>query len=115
MVPVFTGGLLNGYSLNVCFELNYYIRHLHFFRGPGPGSRKFSSFNSDRQLYYYLAGLIEGDGCFNVPKALRSEGGKSTIASIEVVFALKDAPSAEFLKETIGGSIYKRKDKNCIR
>lgn len=103
-------GILNGYYLNLCFGLNY-SRHLHLFSG----LRKFSSFNSDRQLYYYLAGLIEGDGCFYVPKTFKTEGGKTTTASIEVVFALKDAPSAEFLKDTIGGNVYKRKDKNCVR
>lgn len=103
-------GILNGYYLNLCFGLNY-SRHLHLFSR----LRKFSSFNSDRQLYYYLAGLIEGDGCFYVPKTFKTEGGKTTTASIEVVFALKDAPSAEFLKDTIGGNVYKRKDKNCVR
>ena len=77
--------------------------------------RKFSSFNSDKQLYYYLAGLIEGDGHFNVPKRLRTESGKTTVASIEVVFSLKDLPSAEFLKKTIGGNIYKHKGINAVR
>jgi hypothetical protein len=112
IVPVFMCGLglLYGYYLNVSFRLNYY-KHLHLFRG----LRKFSSFNPDRQLYYYLAGLIEGDGCFYVPKTLKTEGGKTNTASIEVVFALKDAPSAEFLKKSIGGNVYKRKDKNCVR
>lgn len=111
IVPIFMTALLNGHYLSEYFELNYSIRHLHLFKV----SRKFSSFNSDKHLYSYLAGLIEGDGHFNVPKALKTEAGKTTIASIEVVFALKDLPTAEFLKKTIGGSIYKRKDKNCVR
>lgn len=61
--------------------------------------RKYSNNNFDKQLYYYLAGLIEGDGHFYVPKSFKSSSGRNTYASIEVVFALKDLPSAEFLKK----------------
>ena len=78
-------------------------------------TRKFSSNSSDRPINYYLAGLIEGDGHFNVPKSLKSISGKNTYAGIEVVFALKDLPSAEFLKNMIGGNIYIRLDKNAVR
>nr|QJT69013.1 LAGLIDADG endonuclease [Fusarium asiaticum]QJT69241.1 LAGLIDADG endonuclease [Fusarium asiaticum]QJT69300.1 LAGLIDADG endonuclease [Fusarium asiaticum] len=77
--------------------------------------RKFSSNSQDRQLYYYLAGLIEGDGHLYVPKHLKTESGKTTTASIEVVFALKDLSSAEYLKGIIGGNVYKRLDKNAVR
>lgn len=107
MVPVILNIVFNC-SL---FDLNYNIKSVLMYKS----LRKFSSFNSDKQLYYYLAGLIEGDGHFYVPKHLRTESGKINIASIEVVFALKDLPSAEFLKEIIGGNVYKRLDKNAVR
>jgi len=71
-------------------------------------------------LLYYLAGLLEGDRCFYIPKELKMISGKPSRyaevrASIEVVFALKDEPSAEYLKNIFGGNVYKRKDKNCVR
>jgi hypothetical protein len=41
--------------------------------------------------------------------------GRKTYAWIEVVFALKDLPSAEFLKETIGVNVFRRSGKNAVR
>lgn len=40
---------------------------------------------------------------------------KSKVASIEVVFALKDKPSAELLKSIYGGNVYERSGKNLVR
>jgi len=78
--------------------------------------RKYSNKPSNNSnLLYYLTGLLEGDGNFNVPKELKTSSGKSSWASIEVVFALKDQPLAEYLKNIFGGNVYKRKDKNCVR
>lgn len=77
--------------------------------------RKYSNNNFDKQLYYYLAGLIEGDGHFYVPKSFKSSSGRNTYASIEVVFALKDLPSAEFLNKTIGGNVFRCTGINAVR
>ena len=74
----------------------------------------------DYYLESYLAGLIEGDGHFNTPKALKDSKGKSALplrgqAGIEVIFALKDRPSAELLKNKFGGNLYLRPNKNLVR
>jgi hypothetical protein len=78
-------------------------------------NRKYSNNYKDNALFYYLAGLIEGDGHFNVPKGLKDSLGKSTSAKIEVVFVLKDTPSAEFMQKIFGGNIYRNSNKNNIR
>lgn len=75
---------------------------------PGPISQ-------DYYLHSYLAGLIEGDGHFNVPKILKDSKGKSRSAGIEVIFALKDRPSAELLKNKFGGNVYLVANKNLVR
>lgn len=66
-------------------------------------------------LSHYLAGLIEGDGHFNTPKVLKGPSGKMRVAAIEIVFALKDRPSAELLKNKLGGKVYKYSGKNMVR
>lgn len=66
-------------------------------------------------LSHYLAGLIEGDGHFNTPKVLKGPSGKMRVAAIEIVFALKDRPSAELLKNKLGGKVYKYSKKNIVR
>lgn len=76
-----------------------------------PFIRKYSNNSKDNMLFYYLAGLLEGDGHFYVPKG---NGNKSNTARIEVIFTLKDTPSAEFLKKIFGGNIYK-KNGNSIK
>jgi LAGLIDADG endonuclease len=37
------------------------------------------------------------------------------VASIEIIFALKDRPSAELLKNKLGGNVYKDSKKNLVR
>lgn len=69
--------------------------------------------NLNDNLSYYLAGLIEGDGHISVPKEYKTN--KSKIASIEIIFAIKDRPSAELLKTVYGGNIYERSGKNLVR
>lgn len=109
MVPILTIMLV----FNDCNSLvfNHFIQFISKYSY----TRKFSSNSSDRQIDHYLAGLIEGDGHFYVPKSLKNASGKNNYARIEVVFALKDLPSAEFLKNTIGGNTYKYPDKNAVR
>lgn len=71
--------------------------------------------NSDYYLHSYLAGLIEGDGHFNVPKDLKDSKGRSLSGGIEVLFVLKDRPSAELLKNKFGGNVYSGANKNFVR
>jgi hypothetical protein len=62
--------------------------------------------NLKGQFGYYLAGLIESDGCIVVPKSFRSPKGKINYPSIQVVFHIKDYPLAAMIKLIIGhGSI----------
>jgi hypothetical protein len=57
------------------------------------------------KLAGYLAGLIEGDGTLITPTKDKSPSGTATVASIQVVFALKDRPSALLLKSLFGGNV----------
>ncbi len=66
-------------------------------------------------ISYYLAGLIEGDGHFNTPKKLKTPSGTARVAAIEVVFTLKDRPSAEFLQSLFGGILYDHPNKKITR
>lgn len=71
--------------------------------------KRFSNQGGNREMYnlsYYLAGLIEGDGHFNTPNQLKTPSGRARVAALEVVFTLKDRPSAELLKSLFGGNIY---------
>jgi len=114
MVPGKLINIIDCFYLN--YDLLYYKNSLLLNSMFYISARNYSNNNNNNNnLFYYLAGLIEGDGHFNVPKNLKNSSGKSTTASIEIVFALKDAPSAEFLKSIFGGNVYKRKDKNCVR
>lgn len=63
----------------------------------------------------YLAGLLEGDGSFITPKVLKTPSGKARVASIQVVFAIKDKPSALLLKSIFGGNVYDHPNKNMTR
>ena len=79
--------------------------------------RDYSNINKNPEYYLtsYLAGLIEGDGHFNVPKSLKNSKGKAISGGIEVIFALKDRPSAELLKTKFGGNLYLRANRNLVR
>jgi hypothetical protein len=58
----------------------------------------------------YLAGLIEGDGCIVVPSKTRSNKGKLTYPSVQIVFPQKDFPLVTVICRIIGhGSISKKK------
>ena len=89
------------------------------------GDRKFSNdigikFNS--KFYSYLAGLIEGDGCFyipfansaKVPKNYRDNNNKIISPLITIAFNSKDLPLALLLQKNLNmGQIYKIKGKNA--
>jgi hypothetical protein len=66
-------------------------------------------------ILYYLAGLIEGDGHFNTPKKLTTPSGTARVAGIEVVFNMKDRPSAELLQSLFGGRLYDHSNKKVTR
>src|ERR1043165_3698320 len=62
--------------------------------------------NFKGQFGFYLAGLIESDGCIVVPKSFRSPKGKIYYPSIQISFNIKDYPLAVRIKQVIGhGSI----------
>ena len=57
---------------------------------------------TDKEFGYYLAGLIDGDGCF-------------TAKSLIICFAEKDTSLAYYLKRYIAyGNVYKIKDKKAV-
>ena len=49
----------------------------------------------------YLAGLIEGDGSFIVPKVVKDKKGRLRYSKIKVAFHIKDKPLANVLIFTI--------------
>ena len=87
-----------------------------FITFPNILSKKSSTaYNSKENLAYYLAGLIEGDGSFNIPKIFKETKGKKRVAGIEIIGNVKDFPAYEFLKFRFGGNIYRTKGKNAVR
>lgn len=62
-----------------------------------------SSFNNDKLLGHYLAGLIEGDGSIIVPKTIRNQKGKLLYPVVKITFVEKDAPLAEKIKQVLNG------------
>ena len=72
------------------------------------------SLESNKNLNYYLAGLIEGDGTIIVPKTERDKKGRVTYPSIQIVFGLTDLPLALIIQRTLGtGSISKKQGKGA--
>lgn len=57
----------------------------------------------NQQFNAYLAGLLEGDGSFVVPRRQRDLKGRRRYAKIKVAFVSKDRPLAEVLKFFYGG------------
>lgn len=62
-----------------------------------------------------MAGLIEGDGSLVTPNIERGPSGKLRIAYIQVVFAIKDKPSALLLQSKFGGKVFDHPSKNLTR
>jgi hypothetical protein len=66
------------------------------------------SLSSKNQLGYYLAGLIEGDGTFYIPKAKHDKNGKLRYPRISIVFPNKDIPLAyKIISVLKGGTLTK--------
>lgn len=116
-VPVYVLDILYMYGLIFFNNLKYFCitTPIIFWLVKKNLNLRHYSDNENKLIYSYLAGLIEGDGHLNVPKGLKNSSGKNTVATIEVIFVLKDAPSAEFLKKIFGGNIYVITNKNCIK
>lgn len=68
-------------------------------------------FSKKKFIAPYLAGLIEGDGCFYTPKALRNKKGLKVNPRIAVAFCINDLPLAKFFKKNYGGSLTILKNK----
>lgn len=65
-------------------------------------------------LSYHLAGLIESEGCIEVPNSERSPKGRWNNPSIQIVFDSRDLSFALVLqKELRNGSIFKQKGANA--
>jgi len=60
-------------------------------------------FESENQLGYYLAGLIEGDGSIIVPLTNRNNKGKLLYPKIKFTFVKKDSPLALKINKVLGG------------
>jgi len=72
--------------------------------------------DSNYNFFYYLTGLIEGDGTIIVPKNERNPKGKLNYPSIQIAFDLRDFPLALIIQQKLGfGSISKTKGVNCYR
>lgn len=71
---------------------------------------------SNSQLGYYLAGLIEGDGCIWTSKTLESSNGRAYNSHITFAFHEREKPFYMYLKYALNtGSISKVKLTNtCI-
>jgi intein/homing endonuclease len=73
------------------------------------------AYSRKANLYYYMAGLIEGDGSFNVPKIIKDSKGKKRGAGIEITGNLKDKPAYDLLKSKFGGNVYCTKGNKSVR
>lgn len=63
---------------------------------------------------YYLAGLIEKNGCIYVPKKQRSVKDKKLYASIEICFHLQDFPLCMLIQQKLKcGSIHRKAHSNA--
>nr|UEX92757.1 LAGLIDADG endonuclease [Ophiocordyceps lanpingensis] len=113
MVPVFILYLLSQSSIFALSIKN--LRYLSLKNSINIVSTQYENKNKDNMLSYYLSGLVEGDGHLSVPKVLKGPSGKSKVANIEVIFALKDLPSAEYLLKKYGGNIYKHSVKKIVK
>ena len=61
-------------------------------------NKSLPAYNCKENLAHYLAGLIEGDGSFNVPKIIKDSTGKKRVAGIELIGNIKDKPAFELLQ-----------------
>lgn len=68
----------------------------------------------NKELGYYLAGLIEGDGSIWTPKNFKSSNGRVYNPQIAFSFDIRDKALFEYLKNKLNsGSLYQEKGRNA--
>ena len=63
--------------------------------------------NNDQKFYEWLAGVIDGDGCFQV--------SKKGYTSLEIVMETRDKHCLYMIKQKFGGSVKLKSDVNWVR
>lgn len=97
--PLYKAAISNSYNLGIATQHNYVSDLL----------------GSSSSLAFYLAGLIEANGHFNILKERYDSRPKERLASIEVIFISKDRPLAELFQAKLGGNLYFFPNKNLIQ
>lgn len=62
---------------------------------------------TDRKFNEWLAGVIDGDGCFLL--------SKSKYASLEITMGLEDLPLLRYIQDKLGGSVKQRSGAKAFR
>lgn len=95
-------GILRDHTLGISNIFNFQVRD-------------FSSQNyTNKNFNSYLAGLIEGDGCINIPKNYKDKNNKIISPQITIAFDSRDFPLALLIQKRLNtGQIYKVKGKNA--
>ena len=63
--------------------------------------------NNDQKFYEWLAGVIDGDGCFQI--------SKKGYTSLEIVMETRDKHCLYMIKQKFGGSVKLKSDVNWVR
>lgn len=64
------------------------------------------------RVYSYAAGLFEGEGCITLYFAKNNEGKRNNYPSVKIALVNTDYKLVEFMYNTFGGYIHKRKRTN---
>lgn len=81
---------------------------------PNKEAAHLNPINLNSKFNEYLAGLIEGDGCINIPNRYRDNSNKIISPQIILSFNSKDLPLALLIQKNLNmGQIYKIKGKNA--
>lgn len=75
--------------------------------GTSETTRVTSNSKNDIDFYNWLAGLIDGDGCFQI--------SKKGYLSLEITTEFRDLPLLMFIKNKLGGSVKLRSGANAYR
>lgn len=79
-----------------------------------------SKSNIDNNFWYYLTGLIEGDGSIKIPKNRISDNNIKRYPVISIIFNIKNKPLALEIKNKLGygtitdNSLLNNKEKSCV-
>lgn len=72
---------------------------------PTFGGESSETTRTNTDFNYYLAGLIDGDGCLNI--------SKKGYLSCEIVLHIKEIDTLFYIQTIIGGSVSKKTEKSC--